>query len=93
MVHPQTGQLLCEGDTQIQKILDSNIESICCGSNPPAGCVNFIQYCGRYQIAAGPVSMDTAVGDYITWIRGNSDYDPSGRFFGDPETTEILVIW
>ena len=47
---------------------------------------------GQYLLQSGSMSLDTAVGDYITWIRGNSDYDPAGVFFGDEITTTVWGI-
>ena len=40
---------------------------------------------GEFSLRGG-LSVDTAIGHYYTWIRGNSNYDPSGVFFGDAVT-------
>ena len=41
---------------------------------------------GGYSLAGG-VSVDTAIGNYYTWIRGNSNYNPDGVFFGEEGIT------
>jgi len=82
---------ICSGDSGGPRVQEKVQYGIHSGSFSAVGVptcednseLSFNSFFGQYVLSGGSMAMDTAVGDYYTWIRGNSDYDPETRFFGD----------
>ena len=86
---------ICSGDSggpRVQENVQYGIHSGIFSATGSPVCehnseLSFNSFFQQYVLSGGSMAIDTAVGDYYTWIRGNSDYDPEAKFFGD----EVIV--